>query len=119
MSELDWLPRENDPKNHALFDDQYFGDAAPHYRALLDLPVAALQLVFTLLLFSCGGRETARATDPAPSAKRVTLRMNLTPSLTNAAVMIARDEGEFEREGIDAVFVTIDPSSANLAVGTG
>ncbi len=29
MSDLTWLPRENDLKDHGLFDNKYFGDTAP------------------------------------------------------------------------------------------
>ncbi|MBI4292505.1 MAG: 6-oxocyclohex-1-ene-1-carbonyl-CoA hydratase [Betaproteobacteria bacterium] len=29
MSDLTWLPRENDLKDHSLFDNKYFGDSAP------------------------------------------------------------------------------------------
>jgi ABC-type nitrate/sulfonate/bicarbonate transport system substrate-binding protein len=63
------------------------------------------------------GPEQVRVTRPEPQP--VTLRMNLTPSLSNAVVMIAKDEGEFAREGIAAEFVTMDFNSANMAVASG
>ena len=56
MNDLSWLPRENDLKDHSLFDDRFFGDQAPSVkyekRPILDQnakPVAGLYSAWIVL----------------------------------------------------------------------
>ena len=56
MTDLSWLPRENDLKDHSLFDDRFFGDQAPSVkyekRPILDeggKPVAGLYSAWIVL----------------------------------------------------------------------
>ncbi|HEX7149894.1 MAG TPA: ABC transporter substrate-binding protein [Thermoanaerobaculia bacterium] len=68
------------------------------------------------VLTACGTPkpETKIAT---PSLTRVT--MNINPSMTYAPLMLAKDEGFFADEGIDAEFVTLDSNSAVAAAAAG
>jgi NitT/TauT family transport system substrate-binding protein len=72
--------------------------------------VALLLFVLTL---AC-----ARAEQPVPRANDK-VRLNLVPSMTYAPLVIAREEGFFAAEGIDAEFVNLDSSSALLALQNG
>src|SRR3990167_507492 len=56
MTNLSWLPRENDLKDHSLFDDRFFGDQAPSVkyekRPIVDdkgKPVAGLYSAWIVL----------------------------------------------------------------------
>jgi len=56
MIDLSWLPRENDLKDHSLFDDRFFGDQAPSVkyekRPIVDdkgKPVAGLYSAWIVL----------------------------------------------------------------------
>jgi NitT/TauT family transport system substrate-binding protein len=73
-------------------------------------------LAFLLLLSSLAcSREPV-----SPARKPLTkVRVNLNPTLTYAPFMIAKDEGFFAEEGIDAELVRIDSNSALVAVTTG
>src|SRR6185369_7081220 len=51
------------------------------------------------------------------SAKKV--RLNVNPSMNYAPMMIAKDEGFFAQEGIDAEFVSLDSNSAVTAAVAG
>jgi NitT/TauT family transport system substrate-binding protein len=64
-----------------------------------------------LLLFSCGRHEA-----PVSAAK---VRLNVNPTLTYAPIMIAKDEGFFAAEGVDAEFVSLDSNSALAAAVAG
>jgi NitT/TauT family transport system substrate-binding protein len=64
-----------------------------------------------LLLVSCARHES-----PVSRAK---VRLNMNPTLTYAPIMIAKDEGFFAQEGIDAEFVSLDSNSAVAAAVTG
>jgi NitT/TauT family transport system substrate-binding protein len=74
-------------------------------------------VAFLLLLLSslaCGREQVA------PSQKTLTkIRVNINPTITYAPFMIAKDEGFFTDEGIDAELVRIDANSALVAVTTG
>jgi len=48
-----------------------------------------------------------------------TVRLNVNPTLTYAPIMIAKDEGFFAQEGIDAQFVSLDSNSAVAAAVAG
>lgn len=72
----------------------------------------ALALLASL---SCA-REEPREEPPRQLTK---VRLNLTPSLTYAPIVIAKEEGFFTAEGIDAELVGIDTNSALLATNTG
>lgn len=71
------------------------------------------------LLLACGGAaETPAPAAPARAAlKKVTL--NLNPALSYGPLMIARDEGFFAQEGIEAEFVALDSNSAVVAASSG
>jgi ABC-type nitrate/sulfonate/bicarbonate transport system substrate-binding protein len=71
-----------------------------------------IPIVLALLLsFSCASPEK-----PATLTK---VRLNMNPSMTYAPLMIAKDEGYFAAEGIDAEFVTLDTNSAVAATIAG
>lgn len=60
--------------------------------------------------------ETAGAEKPP---HLVTVTLNLLPQLTYAGFMIAKEEGYFEAEGIDAEFVAIESEQILLAAASG
>lgn len=64
---------------------------------------------------------TAACSKPAPEAARALTKvtMNVNPTMTYAPLMIARDEGFFREEGIDAEFVSLDSNSAVTAAAAG
>jgi NitT/TauT family transport system substrate-binding protein len=72
----------------------------------------------------CSRIESVVTTDasstPSPSsAQLTTLKMNFLPALTYSAFMIAKDEGYFAQEGIDAQLVSIDGQQVILAATSG
>ena len=71
-------------------------------------------LIALALVVACGGRE-----QPAASSKLTTLKMNLNPNLQYGPLVIAKEEGFFAAEGIDAELVKTDANSALLAITTG
>lgn len=75
-------------------------------------------LVSCLAAVACKPAETAKRA-PARKAELVKVRVNLTPSLSNAQLMIAKEEGDFAKEGLDVELVSLDNNSANMAIGTG
>lgn len=77
---------------------------------------ASVMLSCFLLTTACGGKAAAPRSTKAPLT-RVTLNVN--PTFTYAAIAIAREEGFFAAEGIDAEFVSLDPNSAVAAAATG
>ncbi|MEO8382422.1 MAG: ABC transporter substrate-binding protein [Acidobacteriota bacterium] len=56
-----------------------------------------------------------REEKPRPLTK---VRMNLNPSMTYAPLVIAKEEGFFAAEGIEAEFVSVDTSAALLALNS-
>jgi NitT/TauT family transport system substrate-binding protein len=74
------------------------------------IAVVAIALAF----FACAKKVEPPATK---SLTRVTL--NLNPSITYAPLMIAKDEGFFTDEGIDAELVSLDSNSALAAAVAG
>ncbi len=70
-----------------------------------------LGLVALFLFLSCSRHE-----QPVSAAK---VRLNVNPTLTYAPIMIAKDEGFFAQEGIDAEFVSLDSNSAVAAAAAG
>ncbi len=74
-------------------------------------PAVLLLFLVGMVLLSCARPEHSGALTP--------LRMNVAPALKYGPFMIAKDEGFFEQEGIDAVFVSIDQNSALLAATNG
>ena len=52
-------------------------------------------------------------------AQPAKLRINLTPSVSNAQLMIAKDEGYFAAEGLDVEFASLDNNAANFAIVSG
>lgn len=83
-------------RGHALRKEQF-------------LTVLAWAALF--LFLSC-----ARHEQPVSAAK---VRLNVNPTLTYAPIMIAKDEGFFAEEGIDAEFVSLDSNSAVAAAAAG
>jgi len=77
----------------------------------------ALTLNVALLATACTRSESHTATKGARPL--TTVRMNLNPAMAYAPMMVAKEEGYFEAEGIDAEFVSIDANSALVAVTTG
>jgi len=78
-------------------------------------------LVVTLIAVTLGTACT-RSESPAGAAAAkplTTVKMNVNPSMTYAPMMVAKEEGYFAAEGIDAEFVSIDANSALVAVTTG
>lgn len=69
-------------------------------------------LVLALLVVSC-------AREQIQTPKLTKLTMNLNPNMGYAPLVIAKDEGFFAAEGIDAELVSIDANSSLLAVTTG
>jgi NitT/TauT family transport system substrate-binding protein len=63
----------------------------------------------------------AACSKPAPETARplTKVTLNVNPTMTYAPLMIAKDEGFFAQEGIDARFVSLDPNSAVAAAATG
>ena len=81
---------------------------------------AALLAVITLGAGCSRTEPSAIGGDRAPSSSHLTtLRMNVIPSLSYSAFMIAKAEGFFEQEGIDAQFVGVDANQLVLAATTG
>lgn len=77
-----------------------------------------LALLLLLLLAGCGRRKEEKAA--APAAKPLTpVSINMNPSLAYGPLMIAREDGFFADEGIDARFVSLDSNSAILAASSG
>ena len=76
---------------------------------------AILALAVVVLLTGCRERrESPRAAD------RLTIvRLNVGPSMTYAPVVIAKEEGYFKDEGIDAQFESLDSPSALVATAAG
>jgi NitT/TauT family transport system substrate-binding protein len=64
---------------------------------------------------------TAACSKPAPEAAQplTKVTLNVNPTMTYAPLMIAKDEGFFAQEGIDAQFVSLDSNSAVAAAATG
>jgi NitT/TauT family transport system substrate-binding protein len=66
---------------------------------------------------ACQREKSAPA---ATAPKQLTkIRLNFNPTLAYAPFMVAKAEGFFEEEGIDAEFVSIDQNSALVALTTG
>lgn len=64
---------------------------------------------------------TAACSKPAPETPRALTKvtLNVNPTMTYAPLMIAKEEGFFAAEGIDAEFVSLDSNSAVTAAATG
>lgn len=76
-------------------------------------------LVFAacLVLTAAGCRRAPEKPAPPPAPKTLTpLRMNFAPSVSFAPFAIAKEEGYFEEEGIDAKIETLEINSALLAI---
>lgn len=69
----------------------------------------------TLLVIAaaCGGEK------PVVSSRLTKVTMNFNPNIQYSPLVIAKDEGYFADEGIDAELVQIDANSALMAVSTG
>jgi NitT/TauT family transport system substrate-binding protein len=78
----------------------------------------ALIAVFLVALAACN-REKPAAPAAAAAKPLKKVRFNVNPTLAYAPFMIAKAEGFFEQEGIDAEFVGIDQNSALVALTTG
>lgn len=78
-------------------------------------------LIAFIVLFAVVACRREKPAAPAATApKQLTkVRLNLNPTLAYAPYMIAKAEGYFEEEGIDAEFVAIDQNSALVALTTG
>lgn len=72
------------------------------------------RLAFAVALFAF-----ACARQPEAPVTRAKVRLNLSSSLSYAPIMIAKDEGFFEAEGIDAELVSLDSNSAVTAAIAG
>lgn len=75
-------------------------------------------VMFALAILPLAGCDAER---PVPSGKGglTRLTLNVNPTLTYAPIMIAKDEGFFEQEGIDAELVSLDSNSAVTAATVG
>lgn len=76
----------------------------------------------TALFLLCGIALAACARhEQQPVAKNALkkVQLNVNPTLTYAPIMIAKDEGFFAQEGIDAEFVSLDSNSAVAAAAAG
>lgn len=69
------------------------------------------------LLTACATPESGEGT--AQGRQLQSVRIHISPSIKFAPLMIAKDEGYFAEEGIDAEFVTADAPSALLATVSG
>lgn len=70
-----------------------------------------------ILLFACKGEQPVA---PAAAPKQlVKVRINVNPTIAYAPFMIAKDEGYFAAEGIDAELVRLDSNAALMALTTG
>jgi NitT/TauT family transport system substrate-binding protein len=77
-------------------------------------------LVIGLLAISCGRAESPsvpRASSAPATLTRV--KLNVNPTITYAPLMIAKEEGFFVEEGIDAELVSLDSNSAVAALVAG
>jgi NitT/TauT family transport system substrate-binding protein len=68
-------------------------------------------IVAVVLLAAC-----RRSEEPVPRTK---VRLNINQTLSYAPIMIAKDEGFFTHEGIDAELVSLDSNSAVAAASVG
>jgi ABC-type nitrate/sulfonate/bicarbonate transport system substrate-binding protein len=69
--------------------------------------------ILLVIAAACGGEK------PAVSSRLTKVTMNLNPNIQYGPVVIAKEEGYFAEEGIDAELVQIDANSALMAVSTG
>ena len=69
-----------------------------------------------ILLFACKGEHPAAPAAPKPLTK---VKIAINPTFAYAPFMIAKDEGFFAEEGIDAEFIRLDSNSALVALTTG
>ncbi|HEX7705978.1 MAG TPA: ABC transporter substrate-binding protein [Thermoanaerobaculia bacterium] len=75
----------------------------------------ALSAAVTIL----AGCTASEPEAPGPQRPLTRVTLNLNPTLTYAPLVIAKEEGYFAAEGIDAEFITLDPNSAVGAAATG
>jgi len=73
-----------------------------------------IALACVALAISCGKTESGAKTKPLTK-----VRVNFNPAMTYAPFFVARDEGFFADEGIDAELVSLDANSALVALTTG
>ncbi len=84
--------------------------------ATLTLTLALARALLLVLATACA-REPERVQQAASPRTRVTLNVN--PSMTYAPLMIAKDEGFFAAEGIDAELVSLESNAALAALVAG
>lgn len=70
----------------------------------------------TLAMAGSGCSKAPEEAAPAAPGRMAKVRLNFSPSITYGPLMIAKDEGFFEHEGIDAEFVPLDSASALIAL---
>jgi ABC-type nitrate/sulfonate/bicarbonate transport system substrate-binding protein len=77
-----------------------------------------LAIALLCALQGCAPNEETKAvTKPAPALTRLTLNVN--PTISYAPLMIAKEEGFFAAEGIDAELVSLDSNGALAALVAG
>jgi NitT/TauT family transport system substrate-binding protein len=77
-----------------------------------------LLIALLCVLSGCSPKQETKGTkDAAPKLTRVTLNVN--PTISYAPLMIAKEEGFFAAEGIDAELVSLDSNSALAALVAG
>lgn len=69
--------------------------------------------ILLALAASCGGEKTV------VSSRLTKVTMNMNPNIQYGPLVIAKDEGFFAEEGIDAEMTSLDQNSALMAVSTG
>jgi NitT/TauT family transport system substrate-binding protein len=80
------------------------------------LPIALLCVLLPVLP-ACARKQETTAKEAAPRLTRVTLNVN--PTISYAPLMIAKEEGFFAAEGIDAELVSLDSNGALAALVAG
>jgi NitT/TauT family transport system substrate-binding protein len=81
-------------------------------------PEASRRSLFLIALLLIVLAGCAKHEQPV-QARLTKVTMNVNPSMTYAPIMIAKDEGFFAEEGIDAEFVSLDSNSAVAAAAAG
>lgn len=77
--------------------------------------VVVLAVALTSATWTCS-RAPVESAAAAPPPRLTTVSLNFTPSITYGPLMIAKDEGFFEEEGIDADFVRLDSTTSLMAL---
>lgn len=73
-------------------------------------------LLIAAIAAGCGGKTPVAASRSTARRPLTTVRVNFTPSISSAPLAIAKEEGDFEREGIAPSLDVLDMNSAMVAL---